>query len=89
MGDSIYLDWQVDCSTDAFLFTVRAELECDQEIDLSGRYVIDNVVQIQSDAQIIDPTKTVLAASTGINLNSGFEVELGSMFNALIAACNN
>ena len=92
MGDIIYLDWQVDCSADAFLFTVRAGLECDQEIDLSGRYVTDNLVngvQIQSDAQITDQTETVLAASSSIDLNSGFEVELGSMFDALIATCNN
>ena len=92
MGDIVYLDWQVDCSTDAFLFTVDANLECDDDIEVSGSFFSNNTINgivIMSDAQIADQTETVLQASSEIALHSGFEVELGAMFNALIAACSN
>jgi len=92
IGDTIYLDWQVDCSTDAFLFTISAGLECAEEVELSGRYVTDNAVNgvnIISDARITTQTETILTASSEVDLNHGFEVELGSIFSALIAACSN
>ncbi len=92
-GQEIYIQWDDRWSTDGFDFILTFESSCDPEFILTGGQTVD--ADYETDG-IIESTQIIgnfinldYDSGTSIDLLNGFEVRIGTDFDAFIDGCGN